>query len=76
MSLGHFTRDSAETVNLRGSDQPVGSVNWADLQGVDPTSPERASSFSSSFENPNNAGNYDCETYPAVIIIPYTLHGM
>ena len=35
MSLGHFTHDSADTVNLRGSDLPVGSANWPELQGND-----------------------------------------
>ena len=56
MSLGHFTRDSADTVNLRGSDLPVGSANWPELQGNDLLSPQRASSFTASFESPNHTG--------------------
>ena len=56
MSLGRFTRDSADTVNVRGSDLPVGSANWPELQGNDLLSPQRASSFTASFESPNHTG--------------------
>ena len=35
VSLGHFTRDSADTVNLRDSDLPVVSTNWPELQQVE-----------------------------------------
>ena len=58
VSLGHFTRDSADTVNLRGSDLPVGSANWPELQGNDLLSPQRASSFTASFESLNHMHRY------------------
>ena len=56
VSLGHFTHDSADTVNLRGSYLPVGSTNWPELQGNDLLSPQTASSFTASFESPNHTG--------------------
>ena len=53
MSLGHFTRESAETINLRGS--YVQGGKWEDEANYH-TAAQRAASFNTSYEPPSNAG--------------------
>lgn len=53
MSLGDFSRDSAETINLRGSD--IQGRKWED-EANHHTAAQRAASFNTSYEAPSNAG--------------------
>ena len=54
MSLGHFARESAETINLRGS--YVQGGNWEGDEANYHTAAQRAASFNTSYEAPSNTG--------------------